>query len=47
MMINKENEVIKNEKDQPQITDVVDLDIQCHILVKDVDTGEIIINQRG
>ena len=50
-MINKAKEIkvvlTPEEKEENKPVDVVDLDIQCHILIKDVDTDEIILNKRG
>lgn len=52
-MINKEND--KNDshgKTAPAVKesgyiDVAKLDVQCHILIKDKDTGEILVKKRG
>lgn len=50
-MINKVNE--NNEKQpvqpakEPGYIDVAKMDVQCHLLIKDKDTGEILVNQRG
>lgn len=52
-MINK-----ANDKDEPQDTtkvnsantgyiDTAKLDVQCHLLIKDKDTGEQLVNKRG
>lgn len=50
-MINKEN-----DKDHANTTPVVNesgyvdvarLDVQCHILIKDKDTGETLVKKRG
>jgi hypothetical protein len=46
-MINKENEVILSTGPESGPVDIVNLDIQCHLLIKDVDTNEIIVNKRG
>ena len=45
-MINKDN---KEEKtpNPDGLVDVAHLDVQCHILIKDKDTGEILLNKRG
>ena len=32
---------------EPGYIDVVGIDVQCHILIKDKDTGAIILNKRG
>jgi hypothetical protein len=51
MMINKENE--KDEKPSPEpkkesgYVDVARMDVQCHLLIKDKDTKEILVNKRG
>jgi hypothetical protein len=48
-MINKE----KNDKEQPSrpkddgLIDIARMDVQCHILIKDKDTGEVLVNKRG
>jgi len=49
---NNDNKVIpegdKNEKDvNTGIMDVAHMTVQCHILIKDVDTGQILLNKRG
>lgn len=48
-MINKDNEVLDapHPPKENKPVDVVDLDIQCHILIRDIDTNEIIVNTRG
>lgn len=46
-MINKDNEIENNELTENEPVDVIDLDIQCHILIKDKDTNEILLNKRG
>ena len=49
-MINKEKE---DEPKAPALqkesgyTEVAFLDMQCHLVVKDKDTGEILVNKRG
>ena len=49
-MINKEKE---DEPKAPGLqkesgyTDVAFLDMQCHMIIKDKDTGEILVNKRG
>lgn len=48
-MINKENdneEQISESKDDG-IVDVARMDVQCHIIIKDKDTNEILVNKRG
>lgn len=49
-MINKEN----NDNSAPALpvkesgyTDTARLDMQCHLLIKDKDTSEILVNKRG
>lgn len=49
-MINKEN----NDNSKPADTvkesgyiDVAHMDVQCHLVIKDKDTGEILVNKRG
>lgn len=37
----------KEHKKAEGFTDVAYMDVQCHILIKDVDTKEILINKRG
>jgi hypothetical protein len=46
-MINKENEVVLPSTPEHGPVDIVNLDIQCHLLIKDVDTNKIIVNKRG
>lgn len=49
-MINKEN---NNKEEQhlntpePGILEVAYMDVQCHLIIKDKDTNEILVNQRG
>jgi hypothetical protein len=48
-VINKENndkEVIPETKESG-IIDVANMDVQCHLLIKDKDTGEVLVNKRG
>ncbi len=47
-MINKE----KNDKEEPiskkeGFTDVAKMNMQAHILIKDKDTGKVLVNKRG
>jgi len=50
MMINKEND---NKKEIPDLKkdsgliDTAHMDVQCHLIIKDKETGEIIVNKRG
>ncbi len=42
-MINKENDKeIESEKKDDSF-----MDVQCHILIKDNETGEVLVNKRG
>ena len=49
-MINKEND---NKKETPApkkdsgLIDTAYMDVQCHLIIKDKETGEIIVNKRG
>ncbi len=48
-MINKANNE-DEQKAKPVETGYVDtarLDMQCHLLIKDKDTGEVLVNKRG
>jgi hypothetical protein len=50
MMINKANS--DSEAGAPSVpesgyVDVAKVDVQCHLLIKDKDTGEILVNKRG
>ena len=47
-MINKEND----DKEQPEekdsgFVDTAKMDVQCHLVIKDKDTGEVLLNKRG
>ena len=50
-MINKENE--DNATGDPELesnggfVDVAKMDVQCHLIIKDKDTGEVLVNKRG
>lgn len=48
-MINKEtdNKTEHTTLKESGYVDVAKLDVQCHILIKDKDTGEIFVNKRG
>lgn len=52
-MINKENndkEQLSNLRETPKDSTIVDtakMDVQCHILIKDKDTGQVLVNKRG
>jgi hypothetical protein len=43
VIVDKENIPVK----EPGIKDIAYMDMQCHLLIKDNDTGEILVNQRG
>lgn len=48
-MINKENVDKKQTppaKDEGFV-DTARMDVQCHIVIKDKDTGQVIVNKRG
>jgi len=48
-MINKENNS-DNKKDTEKkqgVIDVAKMDVQAHLLIKDKDTGQILVNKRG
>ena len=49
-MINKENddkEQKPESKENDGIVDVAHMDVQCHIMIKDKDTGDVLVNRRG
>lgn len=47
-MINKQNnDKETKEQQQPGYVDTVKVDVQCHIIIKDKDSGEVIVNKRG
>ena len=47
-MINKENEDKSNPVPQePGYVDTANMDVQCHLLIKDKDTGDVLVNKRG
>lgn len=49
MMINKENN--KEQKPDPKkdnsFVDTARMDVQCHLVIKDKDTGKVLVNRRG
>ncbi len=49
-MINKENDdkdmLIDPKKDTGPV-DIAHMDVNCHIVIKDKDTGEVLVNKRG
>jgi hypothetical protein len=49
-VINKENkdkDVKVNDKKDDTFVDTARMDVQCHLLIKDKDTGEVLVNKRG
>jgi hypothetical protein len=50
-MINKENEDDATKKSESKtdegFIDVAKMDVQCHVIIKDKDTGEVLVNKRG
>jgi hypothetical protein len=50
-MINKENEDEAIKKPEPKtdegFIDIAKMDVQCHVIIKDKDTGDILVNKRG
>ena len=48
-MINKESD--KEPKPEPKkdegFVDTAKMDVQCHIMIKDRDTGKVLLNKRG
>lgn len=49
MMINKETDKEKpaEPKKEGGYVDTARMDVQCHILIKDKDTKETLVNKRG
>lgn len=49
-MINKENKD-KEQKPVPKkessFVDTARMDVQCHLVIKDKDTGQVLVNRRG
>ena len=49
MKINKEEEdkklIVENK--ESTINDTANMEIQCHIIIKEKDTNEILVNKRG
>lgn len=43
---NEEDKKLIPEKESG-IKDTARMDVQCHLLIKDKDTGEVLINKRG
>jgi hypothetical protein len=47
-VINKENDDKKLEpQEEAGLIDVAKMEVQCHLLIKDKHTGEILVNKRG
>jgi hypothetical protein len=49
-MINKENgdkEQIPPPPKDSGFKDIANMDVQCHIMIKDKDTGKVLVNKRG
>ena len=47
-MINKDNKQIHtSKKEEPGYIDTARMDVNGHILIKDKDTKEILVNKRG
>jgi len=48
-MINKENKnkQVQDNKRESGYVDLVNINVQCHIIIKDKNTGEILVNKRG
>lgn len=49
-MINKENsdkEQTAEPKKDEGLIDVARMDVYCHLMIKDKDTGEVLVNKRG
>jgi hypothetical protein len=45
-VINKVIDEDNNEEDVANL-EVAHVDVQCHLLIKDSDTGEVLVNKRG
>lgn len=49
-MINKENKDKKNtdnKKKDDGFVDTANMGVNCHLVIKDKDTGKILVNRRG
>lgn len=46
MMINKETDK-KDIESKKGTIDTARMDVQCHVLIKDKDTKEVLVNRRG
>lgn len=48
MMINKETDKEPQpDKKESGYVDTARMDVQCHVLIKDKDTSEVLVNKRG
>lgn len=49
IMINKENDEKKPETEEKEsgLIDTARMDVQCHLVIKDKDTGQVLVNKRG
>lgn len=43
----KDNELITNPEKESGFVDTARMDVQCHILIKDKDTNQVLLNKRG
>lgn len=46
-MNDKEQAPDPTPKKESEFIDIAIMDINCHLLIKDKDTGEVLVNQRG
>jgi len=46
-MINKEKDNKPETEKKSGYVDTANMDIQCHLIIKDKDTKEILVNKRG
>lgn len=47
-MINKENKDIPLDNKKPEgVVDIAKMDVQCHLVIKDKDTNQVLVNKRG
>lgn len=47
-MINKDEDDKKPEpKKEDVMVDVANMGVYCHLIIKDADTGQVIVNKRG
>jgi len=49
MMINKENDKqpAPEPKKESGYVDTARMDVQCHLMIKDKDTKQVLVNKRG